>query len=409
VAESTGAATGSRGSTAPATSVMLVVPWDQEVGGVASVVGNLARELEKSGHRVVFLHPGHSDRCRRRRTAWGFTGYELNLRAPLVREHPVKSLAAFVVYCALTLYRIASVIRAHRVQVVNVHYPVDLFVYLAVLRWLLPIRLVVSVHGADLFRDGRRRERYSWSLRLLLSSADALVAPSKAFLRECLVVFPKAVKNGVVILNGVDIDELATPDAERGAGERAPYLLCIAAHNEKKALDVLITAFAEISGAYRGLRLLMVGDGPLRRQHEEQARSLSLEQRVVFLGKKGRSEVARLLHGCSIFVLPSRSEPFAMVVTEALACRKPVVASAVGGIPEIIEDGHSGVLVEPDNPGALARALVKVLDNHAFYEGLAAAGYATVRERFGCGRMGAEYGDLYSALVAGHVKPAGLS
>jgi glycosyltransferase involved in cell wall biosynthesis len=186
-------------------------------------------------------------------------------------------------------------------------------------------------------------------------------------------------------------------------------LLCIAAHNEKKALDVLITAFAEISGAYQGLRLLMVGDGPLRRQHEEQARSLSLDQRVVFLGEKGRSDVARLLHGCSIFVLPSRAEPFGMVVTEALACRKPVVASAVGGIPEIIEDGRSGVLVEPDNPSALARALGRMLGDHALCEGLAAAGYETVRDRFGCARMSAEYGDLYSALLAGQVKLGGLS
>jgi hypothetical protein len=99
-------------------------------------------------------------------------------------------------------------------------------------------------------------------------------------------------------------------------------------------------------------------------------------------------------------VLPSRSEPFGMVVTEALACRKAVVASAVGGIPEIIEDGRSGVLVEPDDPGALARALTRMLNDHALRERLAAAGYERVLERFACERMGAEYERLYATLLA---------
>jgi glycosyltransferase involved in cell wall biosynthesis len=224
-----------------------------------------------------------------------------------------------------------------------------------------------------------------------------VVAPSKAFLRECLAVFPKIEKKAMVIHNGVNIAELAAPVE---AGERAPYVLCIAAHNEKKALDVLLTAFAEVGDAHPGVRLVLVGDGPLRPQHEAQARALALDERVEFLGERGRAEVAQLLHGCSIFVLPSRSEPFGMVVTEALACRKAVVASAVGGIPEIIEDGRSGVLVEPDDPGALARALTRMLNDHALRERLAAAGYERVLERFACERMGAEYERLYATLLA---------
>ena len=73
-------------STAPAMNVLMVVPWDQPFGGVASVVGNLARSLEQAGHQVVFFHPGEPEYCRRRTTAWGFTGYERNLRSPFVEE-----------------------------------------------------------------------------------------------------------------------------------------------------------------------------------------------------------------------------------------------------------------------------------------------------------------------------------
>lgn len=380
-------------------NVMLVVPWDQEYGGVASVVGNLARRFERCGHRVVFFHPGVPERVRRRTTVWGFTGYEVNLRAPFARDHPVKSVAAFVLYFVRTLYQIGLVIRAHQIQIVGIHYPVESFVYFAILRWLVPIRLAVSLHGADVFPGGERVGRYPWSLRLLVASSDVLITASRAFLADCLSIFPRARKKSVVIHNGVDIEEFGQGD--EGRAELEPYLLCIAAHNRKKAVDVLLKAFAEIGQACNGLRLLLVGDGPLRRQHEELARSLSLEDRVRFLGTRGRTEIRRLLLGCTVFVLPSRSEPFGMVVTEALACHKAVVASAVGGIPEIIENGRSGLLVEPDDPRALAQALLRVLGNDSLRASIAEGGYRRVRDTFGCERMSARYESVYSALLNG--------
>jgi glycosyltransferase involved in cell wall biosynthesis len=326
-------------------NVMLVAPWDQEFGGVASVVGNLARRLERRGHHVVFVHPGESTRRRHRRTVWGFPGYTLNLRSPFVRAHPLKSVIGFIVYLAVTLYQLRAAIRTHSVQVVNIHYPTEAFVYFAILRWLLPIRLVVSVHGADLFPAGQPPRRYPWSLTLMIASADALIAPSRAFLRDCLAVFPKAAGKGGWIHNGIDMEELRVVDETLPTSEWQPYLLCIAAHNHKKALDVLLQAFARLEPTSPRPRLLLVGDGPLRREHEAHAKALGVDDRVTFLGWRTRREVARLLRDCTMFVLPSRAEPFGIVVAEALACRKAVVASAVGGIREIVEHGRSGLLV----------------------------------------------------------------
>ena len=388
-------------------NVMFVVPWDQEFGGVASVVGNLAKSLEGEGHGVVFLHPGSPDHPTRRTTIWGFTGYEINLRSPFVRERPVRSVVAFVLYLAFTLYRIASVIRAHKVQIVNIHYPVESFVYFGFLRWLMPFRLAVSVHGTDMFPDGRRMKSYACSLKFLVSSADTLVAPSRAFLRDCLSVFPEAAHKALCIHNGIDIDELLQIDEAITTAEWRPYILCIATHNEKKAIDVLLKAFVQVSKTHHDLRLVLVGDGPLRGQHEEEVASLSLKRKVTFLGWKGRPEIAGLLRDCEIFVLPSRSEPFGLVVAEALACRKAVVASRIGGIPEIIENGQSGILIEPDNPDVLARALQKVLDNDSFRESIAETGYRRVLENFGRDKMWARYGDLYSSLLDGRVCAGG--
>jgi glycosyltransferase involved in cell wall biosynthesis len=387
-------------------NVLLVVPWDQETGGVASVVGNLARELQRRGHGVVFLHPGDAERPTPRTTKWGFAGYELNLRTPFIAEHPLRSVVAFLATLVPTLWRLSALLRRERIEIVNIHYPLEAFAYFGVLRWLLPMRLVVSVHGADLFPGGERQAAYPASLRFLVRSADAIVAPSRAFLADCLSVFPSASRRALAIHNGIDLEELTRSDGDAGAGASGPYLLCIAAHNEKKALDVLLRAFARIAPAHPELRLLLVGDGPLRGQLEALARALALGERVEFLGPRGRKEVARLLRGCLVFVLPSRSEPFGMVVAEALACGRPVVASAVGGIPEIVEDGRSGVLVAPDDPEALARAVSRLLDDAALREALAAAGRTRARLGFGCEQMGAAYESLFAALARRELTPS---
>lgn len=379
-------------------NVMLAVPWDQRFGGVASVVGHLATHLKRNGHRVVFLFPGDGNVATPRVTAWGFAGYDMYLRPPFRKGRPLKSVVAFLVYLPVTLFRLRRLISSERIQIVNVHYPTESSWYFAALRWLLPVRLVVSVHGADVFPDGLRKGRYPWSVRCLMWAADAIVAPSAAFLRDCEAVFKQIAGRSVWIHNGVDLKELDPVERVSDAAENGPYVLTIAACYAKKGLDVLLVAFLEVSRRHPEVKLVIVGEGPLRKEHEALARSLGLEHRVTFAGARGRLEIGQLLRGCEVFVLPSRAEPFGIVVAEAMACRKAVVASAVGGIPEIVEDGTSGILIEPDDPAALARALLTVLEDSGLRESLGESGYRRVRERFGCGMTGARYEALYASL-----------
>ena len=178
-----------------------------------------------------------------------------------------------------------------------------------------------------------------------------------------------------------------------------PYVLCIAAHNEKKALDVLLEAFAKTRRTHPGVSLVLVGDGPLRRQLESHATSLGLGADVEFMGEKSRQEVVRLLRDCTFLVLPSRAEPFGMVVTEAMASRKAVIATRVGGIPEIIEHGRSGILVEPDDPAALADTMATLLRDAGLRDTLAQAGFRRALEHFAFTRMGERYVELFAFLL----------
>src|SRR2546428_5395975 len=128
-------------------NVLLVVPWDQESGGVAAVVGYLAGHLQAQGHDVLFLHPGDSEVVRNKKTKWGFPGVELKLRAPFNPNYPLRSVVSFLVMFPSTLLQLVRLLRARDIRVVNVHFPGEQFVYFAFCRWLLPIRLVISIHG----------------------------------------------------------------------------------------------------------------------------------------------------------------------------------------------------------------------------------------------------------------------
>ncbi len=279
------------------------------------------------------------------------------------------------------------------------HYPLEDFFYFAICRKILRIKLITSIHGADFFPSEKQQEYYPIGIRFLLSSSDCIVAPSKAFLQDFINLFPNHNKKGYFIHNGVSIDEINSSSNKNDIVDGKKYLLCIAAHNKKKGIDILIHAFSQLKARNSSLHLFLVGDGPLRHKHEELVKALGLQDWINFLGERGRSDVVKLLYGCEFLVLPSRSEPFGIVIIEAMACRKPVVATSVGGISEIIENGKSGILVEPDNPNSLCKAISSILEDEDYKARLAANGYARVCSNFLWQHTGKKYETLFSKLL----------
>ncbi|HXG51585.1 MAG TPA: glycosyltransferase family 4 protein [candidate division Zixibacteria bacterium] len=382
-------------------NVLLVLPWDQLHGGVTSVAVNLARYLEKHGHEVFFFHSSRGAIFLKRSvTQLGFRSFELRLGLPFRSRRPVLSALAFPMLFPLMMLELCRLILQNKIEVVNIHYPTETMCFFALCRKLLPIKLVTSIHGADIFPKGRARERYEWPLKALLNASDLVVANSEAFRRDFLSLFPQFDKKTITIHNGVDIETFSRPCEEPAKNGRR-YLLSVAMHNEKKGLDVLISAFAEIATHDAALELVLVGDGHLRPKLEALARSLKVQDRVKFLGRRGQSDVVRLLKGCEVFVHPAVAEPFGIAILEALACQKPVVASNTGGIPEIIRNGQNGVLVEPRNPKALAAAISTVLSDGALRDELAANGYATVRQFFRHTATGQRYESALRELIVG--------
>jgi glycosyltransferase involved in cell wall biosynthesis len=375
---------------------LLVVPQEEEIGGVAAAIGNLANYLRDRGHDVFFFHPAETLCLRRRMTKLGFRGFRLRLQMPVEQRSPALTVPVFVALLPILLLQLLYLLWRYRIQVINVHYPVDRFVYFAVCRSLLPVSLITSIHGADVFPNGTRAGRYSRWLKFLLATTDRIVAPSKRFRDDFLNVFPELAAKTTFIHHGVNLHEMKALCGDHPIDRGSPYILCISAYKEQKALDVLIRAFPEVSRKHPSIRLTLVGAGHLRREMETLARSLGIGDRVEFLGPKSRREVAQLLRGCEVFVLPSRSETFGIVILEAMAYEKPIVATSVGGIPEIIESGKNGVLVEPDDPAALSEAITAVLDGRELKHSIARNGYRTVERHFRNEYSGSAYEAVFA-------------
>jgi glycosyltransferase involved in cell wall biosynthesis len=155
----------------------------------------------------------------------------------------------------------------------------------------------------------------------------------------------------------------------------------------------------EVPEAY----LLVVGEGSRRDALEAQARELRIAHRVVFTGR--RDDVPAVTAALDVAVLPSYREAQGMVILEAMALSRPVVASNVGGIPEMIEDGVTGLLVPPHDPDALAAAIVRLLKDHSLADMLGRAGHDMVHDRFCIELMVESIAAIYDQ-GAGVVRPS---
>jgi glycosyltransferase involved in cell wall biosynthesis len=398
--------------------ILFAVHRDGDVGGVVNVVANLAKAFACRHHEVFFLHPSGEIFVKQKTTRFGFQGFELRMQLPFGERHPILRIPAFLVLFPICLYQLLRLIRKNRIEVINVHYPSDVSFYSAVCRRLLGVRLITSIHGADVFKDGKPLAKYSRAFKFLLSASDCIVAPSRKFRQDFVAAFPHFDGKTTFIHNGIDVVEvnrIAPQSLELSSTALPSYILSVTAYKPQKAVDVLVRAFKLVCEAMPAIKLILVGRGYQRDSLEALAATLQVRDRIEFLGPSPWPEVINLMRGCEVFVLSSRFETFGIVLLEAMACQKPVVATTAGGMPEIIENGKDGILVAPEDARALADALLTLLRDSTLRKRIAANGRSTVTDRFLLDRTVAAYEKLFEGLVAGkapgkiaNVLPSGL-
>jgi glycosyltransferase involved in cell wall biosynthesis len=167
---------------------------------------------------------------------------------------------------------------------------------------------------------------------------------------------------------------------------------------ELKGIEYLIRAVAALRNDFPALRLEIAGSGPHRVRLEEEVARADLAGRVKFLGWIG--DIGSVLSRWDVFVLPSLEEGFPVAALDAMAAGLPVVATAVGGVPELIEDEKSGWLVPPRDVEALTARLRLLLVNLELRQSVGAAAFARVRDHFNAAQMANAFGRLYDELLS---------
>jgi sugar transferase (PEP-CTERM/EpsH1 system associated) len=206
------------------------------------------------------------------------------------------------------------------------------------------------------------------------------------------------------IRNGLDLDQWAAGDRHKtraalGAAPNEVLVLAVGRLVSVKNHALLLTAFAQARTDGTHCRLLIAGDGPLRPELESQIRSLGIDAEVSLLGE--RRDVPDLLAACDVFVLSSDSEGMSNTIIEAMAAGRPVIATHVGGNPELVASGTTGVLVESGNVAAMAAAIASLASDCAGRERMGAAGRERARREFAVNRMLDDYERMYLDVAAG--------
>jgi glycosyltransferase involved in cell wall biosynthesis len=295
---------------------------------------------------------------------------------------------------------LVTLIRAERPAIVHGFlfwaYVIGTF---AARRAAVPI-VVASRRSLGCFKAAK--PHYLWLERLANRRTNLLVANSEAVKQDVMV------REGVpsarirVVYNGIDAERYerrARPQmrAELEIPAGAPVVGVVANLIHYKGHRFLLQAFQRVHAWRPGTVLLLAGDGPCRPELERLAEELGIVEMVRFLGT--RRDIPELLAATDVVVLPSLEEGFPNAVLEAMAAGKPVVASAVGGIPEAVVHEATGLLVPPGDPTALAEAILAVVGDPARAEQMGRAGQARAKDRFGMERMVTETEAIYEELL----------
>lgn len=269
-------------------------------------------------------------------------------------------------------------------------------------RLFCDVKWICFMHGTT--SENLKVKMYNLVDNILQRGADRTVLVSEAQRQK--VLGGSNLKRVHVLHNAVDVANPMPMSAETrpvrelfGIPTESKIILTVGRFSPEKGMDVLLEAFALLVSQVENVCLVLVGDGQERPAMEQQIDRLGLNDMVHFAGYTDTP--GDYVAEADVLVLPSRSEGIPNAVLEAMAMGKPVVATAVGGVPEIIIDGISGRLVAPEQPDLLAQALTEVLNDPDLYQRFVIEGKRRVQEAFSIQARVAKLQTLYSDVLSG--------
>ncbi|HSP79145.1 MAG TPA: N-acetyl-alpha-D-glucosaminyl L-malate synthase BshA [Myxococcaceae bacterium] len=375
----------------------LAIPCFPTYGGSGVIATEIGLAMADRGHRVHFI--ARDLPVRLRGTARPVLFHE-------VTESDYPALHHSGTYPIALASKMIELASYERLDVLHVHYAIphatSAWMACEVLGDRAP-RIVTTLHGTDITLVGSD-PGYLPITRFSILRSHAVTTPSESLrhtTRQRLDIPEDCPIE--VIPNFVDTERYA-PLRDRARlreffpdlGETEPVLLHASNFRPVKRIGDVLAIFAEVN-SQRPCRLLMIGDGPERSPAERQVRELGLASRVAFLGKQ--DSFVELLASADVFLLPSEQESFGLAALEALSCGVPVVASDVGGVPELVDSGETGYLAPVGDVRAMADQVLSLVSEPARWRAFSQRARQTVLERFQLGPAVERYEALYRRVL----------
>ncbi len=355
-----------------------------DVGGLEKLLVEFARYTDRERHRLTFVSLGDN----------GPVGEDLRRAGcPVVCMHRGQGFRPGLIPQLKRLFINT------RADVVHTHDPRPL-IYAAPAARLAGVKSIVHTQHGRVFGCSSRQ---LWMMRHAAKLVDSFACVS-GDIRQLAIEHGIAAEKTVIVHNGLGSDRFEAADLEDFADAERDALLCVARLSPEKGVSTLIDAMAIAVGRLPSLKLLVAGHGPCRQLLDSQIRSRGLSQHVRLLGQV--DNIPELFRNARVFVLPSNSEGISLTLLEAMLAKVPIIATNVGGTPEIITDRVTGLLVEPSKPDAMAKAIIELWEDRDLQVEMVDAASELVDTSFSIDQMLQSYQMLYhSQRRAGAKRP----
>ncbi len=301
------------------------------------------------------------------------------------------------------LHHLVKLIKAEGIDLIHSHL-FDINVYSSIAAKITGVPHLCTEHG-DVHHHSKSSRKNFFKARILARCSDKIIFVSRFTKRAFSMLCKVPEQKSAVIYNGINTDnfnreaDIEEKKAALGIGRRDPVVGSVGSLYPVKGQTYIIKAARLVLQTIPGVTFLIIGGGELEDKLKEESRRLDIEDRIRFTGF--REDVHELLKTMDVFVLPSLSEGMPLSLIEAMASGLPAVASDVGGIGEVIDDGISGFVIPPADPAAFAAKILYLLQNPSSACEMGRRAREKVNERFNLRTMVENYERIYLELLAG--------
>jgi glycosyltransferase involved in cell wall biosynthesis len=372
--------------------IMVVAPYFYpKIGGMENYVYNISKGLRKK-HKweIIVITSNHEKRERKEEIIDGIKIYRLPFWFK-ISNTPVNPM---------WLFSIRRILREERPDIINAHSPVP---FISDITSLIAGKtpLIINYHSGSMIKPSSIWNPLIFLYELLFlpmifRKSQKIICYSPDFMKRNLNIYKAKVN---YIPPGVDT-KVFKLSKKRSAND-VLFVGRIEKNSDWKGISYLFEAISIVKRIKPDISLRLVGPGDRVEYFKMYSQKLGINKNIKFVGSKINSELALEYQHSKVIVLPSitESESFGIVLIEAMACKKPVIGSNVGGIPYVIDNEQNGLLVPPKDPEALAKAIIKILKNPKLAKKMGRNGYMNVMDNFTWNKQVKKTNDLFTDII----------